>query len=144
MSTFACKFCLERQGTIIRINGSLPTRVRYTSSFKVLKIRHGHLVLYTLFLTLLRIGEQVLLLDEPTSALDPISTRHIEDTVLQLKRTRGLTVIMVSHSLDQVRRLCDLVCVVIAGKLVEVLSPEELHEAVDPLAKEFLDAAQQH
>jgi hypothetical protein len=34
--------------------------------------------------------------------------------------------------------------VVIAGKLVEVLSPEELHEAVDPLAKEFLDAAQQH
>jgi hypothetical protein len=27
---------------------------------------------------------------------------------------------------------------------VEVLSPEELHEAVDPLAKEFLDAAQQH
>lgn len=89
-------------------------------------------------------GEQVLLLDEPTSALDPISTRHIEDTVLQLKRTRGLTVIMVSHSLDQVRRLCDLVCVVIAGKLVEVLSPEELHDAVDPRAKEFLDAAQQH
>lgn len=52
--------------------------------------------------------------------------------------------IMVSHSLDQVRRLCDLVCVVIAGKLVEVLSPEELHDAVDPRAKEFLDAAQQH
>lgn len=50
---------------------------------------------------------------------------------------------MVSHSIDQVKRLVDVVCVVIAGKLVEILSPQELHDATHPAAKEFLDLAQQ-
>ncbi len=86
--------------------------------------------------------QQVLLLDEPTSALDPISTHHIEDTVLQLKKTRGLTVIMVSHSIEQVKRLVDVVCVVVAGKLVEVLKIEDLDNASNPQAQEFLHEAQ--
>jgi len=85
---------------------------------------------------------EVLLLDEPTSALDPISTHHIEDTVLQLKKTRGLTVIMVSHSIEQVKRLVDVVCVVVAGKLVEVLKIEDLDNASNPQAQEFLHEAQ--
>ncbi len=86
--------------------------------------------------------QQVLLLDEPTSALDPISTHHIEDTVLQLKKTRGLTVIMVSHSIEQVKRLVDVVCVVVAGKLVEVLKIEDLDNASNPQAQEYLHEAQ--
>jgi ABC-type phosphate transport system ATPase subunit len=85
---------------------------------------------------------EVLLLDEPTSALDPISTHHIEDTVLQLKKTRGLTVIMVSHSIEQVKRLVDVVCVVVAGKLVEVLKIEDLDNASNPQAQEYLHEAQ--
>ena len=87
---------------------------------------------------------QVLLLDEPTSALDPISTRHIEESVLELKRTTGLTIIMVSHSLEQVKRMADYICLVVAGELLEVLKPTELDNATHPRAVEYLQAAQQH
>ncbi|CAD6338499.1 unnamed protein product [Miscanthus lutarioriparius] len=53
---------------------------------------------------------QVLLLDEPTSALDPISTQNIEDTIVRLKNTRGITTVIVSHSVKQIQRIADLVC----------------------------------
>jgi len=86
---------------------------------------------------------EVLLLDEPTSALDPVSTRHIEESVMHLCRSTGLTVIMVSHSIEQVKRMADLVCLVVAGELIEVLKPTELVCARNPRAQEYLRAAQQ-
>ncbi|CAN0907763.1 ABC transporter I family member 17 [Linum grandiflorum] len=47
---------------------------------------------------------EVLLLDKPTSALDPISTQNVEDVLVKLKEERGITVVMVSHSVKQVQR----------------------------------------
>ncbi|TVU07771.1 hypothetical protein EJB05_41140, partial [Eragrostis curvula] len=82
---------------------------------------------------------EVLLLDEPTSALDPISTQNIEDTITRLKNTRGLTTVIVSHSVKQIQRIADLVCLVVAGKVVEVLVPSELSKAVHPIARLFLE-----
>jgi ABC-type phosphate transport system ATPase subunit len=87
---------------------------------------------------------QVLLLDEPTSALDPISTHHIEQSVLELKRSKGLTVIMVSHSFEQVKRIADYVCLIVAGELLEVFKPTELDSVTHPQAQEYLEAAQRH
>jgi len=87
---------------------------------------------------------EVLLLDEPTSALDPISTHHIEQSVLELKRSKGLTVIMVSHSLEQVKRIADYVCLIVSGELLEVFKPNELAGVSHPQAQEYLEAAQMH
>ncbi|KAL3676071.1 hypothetical protein R1sor_026019 [Riccia sorocarpa] len=84
---------------------------------------------------------EILLLDEPTSALDPISTKHIEESVLHLNRTRGLTVVFVSHSLDQVRRLADVVCLLANGQIVEVLTPSELDNAQHPLVRDYIAAS---
>uniref|UniRef100_A0A0E0LF34 ABC transporter domain-containing protein n=1 Tax=Oryza punctata TaxID=4537 RepID=A0A0E0LF34_ORYPU len=81
----------------------------------------------------------VLLLDEPTSALDPISTQNIEEAIVRLKKTRGLTTVMVSHSVKQIQRIADLVCLVVAGEVVEVLPPSELSEAKHPMARRFLE-----
>ncbi|KAF0903887.1 hypothetical protein E2562_029970 [Oryza meyeriana var. granulata] len=82
---------------------------------------------------------EVLLLDEPTSALDPISTQNIEEAIVRLKKTRGLTTVMVSHSVKQIQRIADLVCLVVAGEIVEVLPPSELSEAKHPMARRFLE-----
>lgn len=83
---------------------------------------------------------EVLLLDEPTSALDPISTHHIEDAVTTLSN-KGLTVIMVSHSVKQVQRIASLVCVLVNGEVVEVLRPDELSNSNHPMVKQFLEAS---
>jgi len=60
----------------------------------------------------------VLLLDEPTSALDPIATHRIEDILLRLRAENGLTLIWVSHSIEQARRVADHVLFLRAGRVV--------------------------
>ncbi|KAJ4824323.1 ABC transporter I member 17 [Turnera subulata] len=81
---------------------------------------------------------EVLLLDEPTSALDPISTQNVEDVIMKLKKKQGLTVVMVSHSIKQIQRIADVVCLLVDGDVVEVLEPDRLSEAKHPMALRFL------
>lgn len=81
---------------------------------------------------------EVLLLVEPTSALDPISTQNIEDVIVKLKKKKGMTVIMVSHSIKQIQRVADMVCLLVNGEIVEVLKPDELSQAKHPMAQRFL------
>ncbi|KAI5084721.1 hypothetical protein GOP47_0000890 [Adiantum capillus-veneris] len=62
---------------------------------------------------------EVLLLDEPTSSLDPVSTRSVENTVMQLVQSGDLTVVIVSHSLEQIGRLAGDATVLYQGSLLE-------------------------
>jgi phosphate transport system ATP-binding protein len=60
---------------------------------------------------------EVLLLDEPASALDPISTQKVEDLLHELKRE--LTIIIVTHNLQQAGRVSDRTAFFFMGRLVE-------------------------
>ncbi|CAI9773664.1 unnamed protein product [Fraxinus pennsylvanica] len=82
---------------------------------------------------------EVLLLDEPTSALDPISTQNIEDVLVKLKTDRGMTIVFVSHSIKQIQRIADVVCLLVDGEIVEILKPGQLSEATHPTAQRFLE-----
>ncbi|KAJ7562585.1 hypothetical protein O6H91_03G075400 [Diphasiastrum complanatum] len=84
---------------------------------------------------------EVLLLDEPTSALDPVSTQHIENSIHNLCKRRGLTVVIVSHSIKQIQKIADIVYLLVKGEVVEMLKPTELSKATHPLALEFLEAS---
>lgn len=59
----------------------------------------------------------VILMDEPTSALDPISTQKIEDLALQLKEQ--YTIVIVTHSMQQARRISDKTGFFLLGELIE-------------------------
>lgn len=65
----------------------------------------------------LAVEPPVLLMDEPTSALDPISTSKIEDLVQELKKT--VTVIMVTHNMQQAARVSDKTAFFLLGELIE-------------------------
>jgi ABC-type methionine transport system ATPase subunit len=69
---------------------------------------------------------EVLLLDEPTSALDPAATQRVEETILRLKNTLGLTVVWVSHAVEQVERTADEVVLLVEGRVVETGTPDHL------------------
>ena len=60
---------------------------------------------------------EIILLDEPTSALDPISTAHIEDLVVELKKS--VTIIIVTHNLHQAARVSDYTGFMYMGDLIE-------------------------
>jgi phosphate transport system ATP-binding protein len=60
---------------------------------------------------------EVLLMDEPTASLDPISTRKIEELILELKK--DYTVVIVTHNLQQAARIGDFTALFYQGKMVE-------------------------
>jgi phosphate transport system ATP-binding protein len=60
----------------------------------------------------------VLLLDEPTASLDPISTQKVEELLYELRR--DMTVIIVTHNMQQAARVSDRTAFMLAGELVEV------------------------
>jgi phosphate transport system ATP-binding protein len=59
----------------------------------------------------------VLLLDEPTASLDPLSTQKVEELVYELRKT--MTVIIVTHNMQQAARVSDRTVFMLAGELVE-------------------------
>lgn len=72
---------------------------------------------------------EVLLLDEPTSALDDKSKAEVEELIRDLVTSDAFTCVMVTHDLDQARRLCDRVAIVEAGHLVRVGTTSEVLRA---------------
>jgi phosphate transport system ATP-binding protein len=61
---------------------------------------------------------EVLLLDEPASALDPIATQKVEELLYELKR--DLTIVIVTHNLQQAARVSDTTAFFYLGRLIEV------------------------
>ena len=65
-----------------------------------------------------------MLMDEPTSALDPISTGKIEDLMEELKK--DMTVVIVTHNMQQATRVADKTAFFLLGELVEYGDTEEI------------------
>lgn len=65
----------------------------------------------------LAVNPPVLLMDEPTSALDPISTAKIEELVVELKKE--VTVVIVTHNMQQAARISDSTAFFLMGDLIE-------------------------
>ncbi|WP_425860478.1 methionine ABC transporter ATP-binding protein [Arthrobacter sp. TWP1-1] len=68
----------------------------------------------------------VLLSDEATSALDPETTQQILDLIRKLSRELGLTVLLITHEMDVVKRICDSAAVMSQGRILEQGSVEGL------------------
>lgn len=72
----------------------------------------------------LAVNPDVLLLDEPTSALDPISTAKIEELLMELKD--DLTIVIVTHNMQQAARISDDTAFFLKGEVIEVGNTYEL------------------
>ena len=66
----------------------------------------------------LSLNPSLLLLDEPTSSLDPIATNHVEESLLRLRERTNLTMIWVSHAIEQARRVGSRVLLLDAGQVI--------------------------
>jgi phosphate transport system ATP-binding protein len=72
----------------------------------------------------LAVNPEVLLMDEPASALDPIATQKIEELINKLKEK--LTIIIVTHNMQQAARVSDRTAFFYMGKLIEVNDTDTL------------------
>jgi ABC-type multidrug transport system ATPase subunit len=83
----------------------------------------------------------LLLLDEPTTGLDPKSKREVQAFVLELRRQHDATVLLTSHDMDEVERLCDRIAIMNEGKIVAEGTAAELKELVGQRVRERAQSA---
>jgi len=75
----------------------------------------------------LAVNPEALLFDEPTSALDPLSTAKIEELTFNLKKE--ITIIIVTHNMQQAARVADWTGVLMLGELVEFNKTDKIFTA---------------
>jgi osmoprotectant transport system ATP-binding protein len=69
---------------------------------------------------------QLMLLDEPFGALDPITRDQVRNEFLQIRRSLGLTAVLVTHDMTEALLSADLIAVLHGGRLLRLGSPHEL------------------
>ena len=85
----------------------------------------------------------VLLLDEPTASLDPDTADWVRSRLEEYKRNFGASILLASHNMPEVERLCDTVLMLKQGRIVDQGSPSDLIERYGraDLEQVFLDVA---
>ena len=79
---------------------------------------------------------KVLLADEPTSALDPATTRSLLTCLRDINEQLGVTIVIVTHEMSVIRRLCDRAALLHQGQLLEVADVRDgLIQATTPIGK---------
>ncbi len=78
----------------------------------------------------LALDPEILFLDEPSAGLDPVTSRRLDETILELKESLGSTVVMVTHELPSIYAVADRVAYLDAGlrRMTAIGSPSELLE----------------
>ena len=86
---------------------------------------------------------ELLLLDEPTASLDPDTADWVREHLETYRATRGATILLASHNMFEVERLCDRVIILKRGRIEEDDSPEAImaRYSRDTLEQVFLDVA---
>ena len=69
---------------------------------------------------------QILYCDEPSAGLDPVVAATIDDLILTLRDTIGMTIVVVTHELDSAFKIADRICVLDKGNILMVGSVEEI------------------
>lgn len=88
----------------------------------------------------LAVEPEIILGDEATSALDPISTKKIEELFMELKKE--YTIILVTHTLRQAKRIADYVAFMYMGTLVEFGTADQIfNNPQKPLTKEYIEGS---
>jgi ABC-2 type transport system ATP-binding protein len=83
-------------------------------------------------------GPRILFLDEPFEGIDPVTSRTIKDILNSLQQ-RGVTLVLTSHILEVVEKLCPLIAILDEGRLKGFGSLDELRQGGESLEQLFVD-----
>ncbi len=82
---------------------------------------------------------EIVLYDEPTSGLDPITSAMIDNLILNLRNTLGMTSIVVTHDLATAFDIGDRIAFIHKGVIYAIGTPEEIKNSPDPLVQQFIN-----
>ncbi|MEJ3737036.1 ABC transporter ATP-binding protein [Bacillus tropicus] len=82
---------------------------------------------------------KIVLMDEPFSALDPLSREQLQKDIVQLQKKIQKTIVFVTHDMQEALSLGDRICVMKAGKVVQLDTPEGIiHNPKNEFVEEFI------
>ena len=83
---------------------------------------------------------EVMVLDEPTAALDPVSSQAVFETLAQLNRTKGITIVVVEQKVALLAEFCSRMLVLAGGKIADEGSPEKVFSHSEELKELGVDS----
>jgi D-methionine transport system ATP-binding protein len=83
---------------------------------------------------------KILLCDEATSALDPETTQAILALLKKVNALYGITIVLITHEMEVVKRICNRLAVMVDGKLAEIAALANVFNQPDSLARSMLFA----
>ncbi|MFO7179465.1 MAG: ABC transporter ATP-binding protein [Pseudomonadota bacterium] len=89
----------------------------------------------------LMLEPEVILYDEPTSGLDPITSRRVDDMILETRDKFGVTSVVISHDMASALHIADCVHLLAEGRIVASGGPREIVHSPHPLVRQFLDSS---
>jgi phospholipid/cholesterol/gamma-HCH transport system ATP-binding protein len=92
----------------------------------------------------LALDPEIVFLDEPTSGLDPIAATEFDQLILQLKRTLGLTVFMVTHDLDSLGKISDRIAALADGRVVAVGTVDTMLQSDHAWVRSYFHSERAH
>lgn len=85
----------------------------------------------------LALDPELLFLDEPTAGLDPIGANKFDELIVNLKKSLGLTVFMVTHDLDTLYSTCDRIAVIAEKRVIACGPLDEVRRSGHPWIEEY-------
>jgi len=81
----------------------------------------------------------IVLYDEPTTGLDPVTTDVINDMILQTKRLRGVTSIVVTHDMKSAYKVGDRISMLYEGRILMTGTPDQIRNTTNPYVRQFIE-----
>jgi phospholipid/cholesterol/gamma-HCH transport system ATP-binding protein len=89
----------------------------------------------------LMLEPEVLMYDEPTSGLDPLTSRKVDDLILETRERFGVTSVVISHDMAGALQIADRIFVLAKGRVAASGTPRELAEGQNAIVREFIGAS---
>jgi len=87
----------------------------------------------------LAMDPEILFVDEPSSGLDPITAAGLDQLILDLRETLGMTIVVVTHELESAFHIADRMIVMDQGQVLAAGTPEEIRATRDERVRQFLN-----
>jgi phospholipid/cholesterol/gamma-HCH transport system ATP-binding protein len=84
---------------------------------------------------------EVIMYDEPTSGLDPITSRMVDDLIIETRQRFGVTSIVISHDMAGALRMADQIVLLSKGRVVAAGQPRELVMGDTELLRDFVQSS---
>jgi phospholipid/cholesterol/gamma-HCH transport system ATP-binding protein len=91
------------------------------------------------FARAMALDPDLLFCDEPSAGLDPVTAAGLDRLLIQLKEVFGITLVVVTHSLDSAFAIADRIALIHRGRFLVTGPPEQVRQCPDPVVRRFLE-----